>query len=96
MLRKGSKVTVESADHHGTRFTVSRRLVGRTGTVVGHDETTGMNEVAGLTVGDRRTGYRRFSDADLAATGETVDPATLPTSYRVRSHWTTDEEGTAR
>lgn len=88
MLPTGSRVTIRFVQHLA-RPHKHQHLIGRTGTVVDHEN--GMNIVAGLTWHDRATGLHVFADDDLAANGQ-ADPPRLPPTYVVSGYHVPDSE----
>lgn len=86
MYPTGTRVTVLSVDHLA-RPEKKQYLIGRTGTVVDHEND--MNIVAGLTWHDRATGLRVFGDDHLAVAGPGEVPA-MPPAYRISGYYAGD------
>jgi hypothetical protein len=93
VLPIGTRVVVRKADHLGNGKP-PRRLVGRTGVVIDHEN--GMNIVSLLTPLDWITGLRAFADTDVIS-GVTGPIPWFPCFYRVRGYLlpATSPEGTA-
>ena len=82
MYPTGTRVTIRSIDHLITP-TKHRHLIGRTGTITGHEND--MNIVTGLTWHDRVTGLHVFADEDLEPAGTGPLPRLGPYSI-IRGH----------
>jgi hypothetical protein len=83
MLPTGTRIVVRCVDHLTKRGTPPRRLIGRCGVVVGHEN--GMNIVSLLTPADWLTGLYAFADTDVIA-GAVGDLLRMPGFYRVRGY----------
>lgn len=84
MLPIGTRTTVICVDHLGA-YRKPKRLIGRTGVVVGHRD--GMNLVAELTRLERVTGVWLFDDSDVIPGQPVATAPKLPRVRRVRGYW---------